>query len=92
MSKGIQSPFPHFQNAGKRFEDQTEREAWSKGWITKGFKALEEVEILIFTLASTASLATCISYSRFSPLHRAHAVLETASAWQTAASCHKYDI
>ena len=87
MSKGIQSPFPHFQNAGKRFEDQTEREAWSKGWITKGFKALEEVAIWIFTLATA-----WILYSRCSPLHRVHAVLETASPWLTAASCPKYDI
>ena len=35
----------HFQNAARNFEDQTKREAWSKGWITKGFRALEEVRI-----------------------------------------------
>lgn len=39
VASGIQP----LQNAGKKFEDQTEREAWSKGWITKGFRALEEV-------------------------------------------------
>ena len=31
------------QNAARNFEDQVEREAWSKGWITKGFRALEKV-------------------------------------------------
>merc|ERR1712184_230263 len=39
VASGIQP----YQNAARNFEDQIEREAWSKGWITKGFRALEKV-------------------------------------------------